>query len=178
MATRTPTPPGTRRGGTVPSRRDLLSAGIFTGLTGIGIAAFAKPDTEPAKGAHRERPSSDAQLIAIGREVATLLDQRKPLEAQWWALPSDTRSHTPDQARTLNAVSEALQPIDDRLDELIDCAIPLRAGGLSAMSAKAMLIRYEMEISHVTEGEMDLGGLEPHERVMWSLLADLTEEAL
>ena len=65
MATQTPTTPSRRSAVTSPSRRDILGAGIFTGLTGIAAAAFAKPDVKPAQGAHRGHPSADSELIAL-----------------------------------------------------------------------------------------------------------------
>ncbi|NPD68299.1 hypothetical protein HN018_19330 [Lichenicola cladoniae] len=155
------------------TRRDLLGAGVgtFTFLTGIAAVANAKPDTQAGEAV--PTPRDDAELIIIGREAADLIEKRRPLEARWWALPADTRQYDNAQRAELYAVSEAMQPIDDRLSELSDRSVVLRAFSRAAMIAKAHLIRHEMEVVHVTAGVLDPEMFDPHEAIVWSLLEDL-----
>ena len=170
MATPIDTPSGTRRAVTAPSRRELMSAAGFTALAGIAAAAIAAPDTAPVEAL----PTDDAELIAIGREAAALVEQRRPLEARWWALPKGCGrlKGSPGHVE-LTAVSDAMTPLDDRLSELADQAIELRATTPDGWIAKAHLIRHEMEVEYVTDGVVELDMMQPHDRVMWSLLGDL-----
>lgn len=160
------------------TRRDLLGAGVgtFTFLTGIGAIAIAKPDAQAVE--VLPAPRDDAELIIIGREAVALIEDRRPLEARWWALPAGTRQYDNAQREELTAVSEAVLPIDDRLSELSDRAVVLRASSREAMIAKAHLLRHEMEVVHVTAGVLDTEMFDPHEATVWSLLEDLLGESV
>ncbi|NPD68912.1 hypothetical protein HN018_02925 [Lichenicola cladoniae] len=135
----------------------------MVGITTAAIAAL--PHAVPS--------SDDAELMAIGREAASLIEKRRPLEARWWSLPAGTRQYDNAQREELTEVSEAMQPIDDRLSDLSDRSLVLRASSREAMIAKAHLIRHEMEVVHVTAGVLDPEMFDPHEAIVWSLLEDL-----
>lgn len=159
------------------SRRDALGAVGFTALAGVAAAAVAKPDAQVAEVLPTTH-TDDAELIAIGREAANLIEQRKPLEARWWALPQDSgsrRKETPEHVE-LHAVGDAMEPIDARLNELADRAMELRATTPKAWIAKARLVRREMEAEFVTNGAIDVDEMQPAGRLTWSLLDDLLGE--
>ena len=83
MATHTTTPPGNSRGGTAPSRRELLSAAGFTALAGIATVAIAKPDAQAAEvlpTAH----GADAQLLALHDQFMGLQAQLDAIDAGEW----------------------------------------------------------------------------------------------
>lgn len=148
------------------------------GILGGGVAAAAITSLSGSAGTQPAPATEDAKLIAIGREAADLIEQRKPLEARYWALPSTSgREDSPHQAE-LHVVSDAMQPIDERLDDLTDRALDLSATTREGMAAKAHLIRYEMRIYHTTGGQMDLAELDFHDRLTWTLLHDLLGEAI
>ncbi len=181
MAVHVLPPPSTCREGTAtgcptarPSRRDFLAAAGFTALAGISAVAIAKPD-RPAF-ASLAPAGDDAELVAIGREAAELIEQRKPREARWWALPRVT-----DPAEwkisgfsvQAHAIANAMEPIDERLEILTKRAMALRATCQEAMAAKARLIRHDIAISHMTDGKVDFETMEAHGRMAWSLFDDL-----
>ena len=141
------------------------SAAGFTVLAGIAAAAIAKPDN--LSGMMPPVPSpNDAELIAIGREAAVLFDQRKPLAARWWTMSAEH----PD----LEAVADAMRPIDERLDELTQQAYDLPASTRDGMAVKARLIQYQMRLIHNDEhGEVEFVSMDPGERLAWSLTEDL-----
>lgn len=143
----------------------------FTTLTGIATVAIAKPDAQPDE--VLLAPQDDAELIAMGREAAALIEKRRPLEARWWAVPADSGRRDHSQRAELHAVSEAMQPIDDRLFEMSDRSVVLRASSREAMIAKAHLLHHEMEVVHVTGGALDIEMFESHERLAWSMIEDL-----
>ncbi len=181
MAVHVLPPPGTCREGaatgcpsTRKSRRDVLGAAGFTALAGIAAVAIAKPDAGAAAGPAALHPD-DAELIAIGREVAELIERRRPLEARWWALPTIDIPRTAGLpgADEPDAVAAAMEPIDNRLDELSDRVLELRATTREAWIAKARLIRHEITISNVSGGEIEFEGMPLSERITWSLLDDL-----
>ena len=158
------------------TRRDMMGAAGFTALAGIAAVAIAKPDAQAAAAP----TTDDAELVAIGREAADLLEQRKPLEARWWALSPATGFRTkggPDHDE-MNAVSDAIQPIDERLEALSDRAMALRATTRNAWIAKARLIRHEIAINNVCSGVMDFEEMPFSERLAWSLVGDLIEGAV
>ena len=74
-------------------------------------------------------------------------------------------------------MAEALEPIDNRLNELVDRAIEFRATAREACSAKAHLIRREMKTGFVTDGVIEVNELQPASRLTWSLLEDLLGKA-
>ena len=148
------------------TRRDLLGAGAFTALTGIAAAAIARPDN--LSGMAATITPDDAELIAIGREAAVLLDQRKPLAAQFWALPAG-----PAKGDELEAIANAMEPIDERMDVLIGRAVTLKASGREAMAAKARLIGYDIWCCHSQSGVLDPEDLGHYDRLTWSLVEDL-----
>jgi hypothetical protein len=83
---------------TTPTRRSALGfsvAAIFAGLT---VPALAIPPM---------RQDQDAQLVAIGREAATLVDEFSRCSAAFFALP--------DGDPTLNQVADAGDPSFFRL---------------------------------------------------------------
>ncbi len=181
MAVHVLPPPGTRREGTATgcpsthkSRRDVLGGAGFTALAGIAAVAIARPDaslTPPPPALHPD----DAELIAIGQEVVDLLEQRRPLEARWWALPTIVLPRTASLpgADKPDAVAAAMEPIDNRLEYLSDRVLELRATTHDAWIAKVRLIRHEIAISNVSGGEMEFEGMPLSERITWSLLDDL-----
>ena len=182
MAGHVLSPPGICREGaatgcpsTRKSRRDVLGAAGFTALAGIAAVAIAKPDAS-AEAAPAALYPDDAELIAIGREAAELIERRKPLEARWWALPpmagGARRRGTPSE-REMNAVARAMEPIDARLDALTERALDLHATCRESLVAKALLVRHDMAISHAGRGQVDLDGMHSGERITWSLLDDL-----
>ena len=125
---------------------------------GAGMAATVTPD--------------DAELIAIGREADALLTERKPLQARWWALPAWTLPGSAEHAE-LNAIGDAIEPIDARLEVLGDRAMTLRATSRDAMAVKAKLIRHDLSVCHVHDRAVAFEAMEPSQRLAWSLVEDL-----
>ena len=153
---------------TPTTRRAMLgSAAGFTVLAGIAAATIAKPDT-PAVEVPPASRGDDAELIAIGREAAALLDQRKLLAVQFWALPAG-----PAKGDELEAVANAMEPIDGRLDALTNHAMTLRSTSRKAMAVKARLIGHDLYVCHAHGGEMAFEAMEPSQRLAWSLVEDL-----
>ena len=151
------------------TRRDLLGAAGGSALAGIATVAVAKPDLPPP----------DAELIAIGCEAAALLDQRKPLDARWWAIPQcagGRRAKGSPEAREVDAIAAALEPIDSRLDELQDRALLLPATTREGMAVKALLIRHELRLNYTFHGHLDLDALDPGQQLTLTLLDDLLGE--
>ena len=158
------------------SRRAVLSASATAALASIAGAAATLPSIAAAEAAQGAHP--DAELIAIGREAASLIEQRKPLEARWWALPAEHCDPDSFHAAESDAVCAAMRPIDNRLDDLLGRALELPAATPEGMAAKAHLIRYEMRIHNSFRGDMDLSELDQHEQLVWALLHDLLGEAV
>ena len=152
------------------TRRGLFHTTGCTTLAGLAAAVVGSEaramETMPAT----DQP--DAELIAIGHEATDLIEQRKPLEARWWAIPKPSSGRfSPAANLEAEAVSDALQPIDKRLEALSDRAIDLQAITHEGRAAKARLIRHEIRICNVTEGRLDLEEMAFVERMTWSLLA-------
>ncbi|NPD69323.1 hypothetical protein HN018_22755 (plasmid) [Lichenicola cladoniae] len=147
------------------SRRELLKGGAISALVGVATVVLTAP-------ASADR-GADAELIAIGREAVALIEKRKPLEARWWAIPTGGDYNDPAIKTELDTVSDAMVPIDDRLSEMADRAVELRAHSREAMIAKAWLVHHEMKVVHVSDGVVDTDRFEPHELLAWSLLEDL-----
>ena len=144
------------------TRRGVLGGGVAVAAV-AGIAAPQAVASSP----------DDAELIAIGREAADLVEQRKPLEVRWWALPR-TSGRTDSPHRTeLHAISYAMEPIDTRLQELADRAMQIQATSRAGFIAKAHLARHEMKVAHVSDGELDIEEFNADERLVWGLLDDL-----
>ena len=158
------------------TRRALMGNAGVAALATVLITTPNAQAIEPVS----VNPHPDAELIAIGREAADLIEQRKPLEVRWWALPRDSgsrRKGTPEQVE-LHAVGDAMEPIDARLDELADRAMELRATTREGWIAKARLIRREMQTECVTEGAIEVDEMQPSGRLTRSLLDDLLGEVV
>ena len=78
----------------------------------------------------------------------------------------------------MNTVGDAIGLIDDRLTELSDRAVELRATTREGQIAKAHLIRHEMEMEYVTSGVLEHDTMQPHDKIVWSLLSDMLGEAI
>ena len=159
-----------------PTRRSLLVRAGGLVLAGVAAVAVARPDAAPVE----VLSADDAELIAIGREAAALIEQYRPLEARWWALPQgsgSSRKGTQEHVE-FHAAADAMAPIDARLNKLADRVMELRATTRETWIVKARLIRREMQTEFVTNGAIELDEMQPSGRLTWSLLDDLLGEAV
>ena len=154
------------------TRRVMMGNAGMAALAAIAAVAITAPDA-PAVAVLPTPRGDDAELVAIGRETAAVLDQRKPLDVRWWGLPPDASKRGTASNIELMAVADALEPIDNRLQQLSDRMLELRATTREAWIAKARLIRREIESCNVTEGVIDFDGMPDSERLAWSLAEDL-----
>jgi hypothetical protein len=111
---------------TTPARRSA---------DGFSLAAFTAGLTVPALAA---QPNPDAELIAIGREAAPLVDEFDRHTAAFFALPEGD----PAIERTAQAGDQSF----DRLRGLATQAAPLRATTLDGLAAKGILLRHLMTL--------------------------------
>jgi hypothetical protein len=142
---------------TTPTQRSTL---------GFSVAAFAAALATPALAAG---VNPDAELIAIGREAAPLVDEFDRYTAAFFALP--------DGDPGIKRAGHAGDRSYDRLRELVAQAMPLRAATLNGLAAKAILLRHLMLLEfgerHVfVSDETDLTDL------TWSLVSDLAGSAV
>lgn len=147
-----------------PTRRHLIA-----GISALPLAGLAA--AVPAATLAATHP--DAELVAIGHETAALIEQRRPLEVQWWTLPPEPGDQTAAEKAELQAVADALEPIDGRLDHLLDRALELPATTREGIATKARLIRHELRLCHSSDGVMEFASMDPGERLAWSLSEDL-----
>ena len=146
------------------TRRALMGNAGMAALAGIAGAAIVMPDK--LSGMMPSAPSPDAELIAIGREANALLEQRRPLAARWWTM---SERH-PD----LEAVANAMEPIDERLDDLTQRARELPATTREGMGVKGRLIQHQLRLIHNDdEGAVEFVSMDPGARLAWSLAEDL-----
>jgi hypothetical protein len=144
---------------TTPTRRSALGFSAAAIVAGLTVPALAIPPT---------RPNPDAELVAIGREAATLVDEFNRCSAAFFTLP--------DGDPTLVRAADAGDPSFFRLEELVTQVTPLRATTLIGLAAKAILLRHLIILEFGTGGVF-VSDDTPLTDLMWSLTYDLAGSA-
>lgn len=137
-----------------------MKASISRRLLCAGIPAAA---LMPATALANLTAHPDAELIAIGREALLLIEEYERFIAAWYALP---KNH-PD----FNRVADLAQPASDRLDELLEQAMPIRASTQDGYRVKAAILQHELRCFYRIAGVMTFEN--PAGKMAWSLVCDM-----
>ena len=127
-----------------PMRRDLLGAVSFTALAGIAAVTIARPDMQNPTSPTLQ--ANDAELIAIGRPDASLLD----LSDQFMALQVEIDAVN---ARLIDTTDEDMDTVVSRQSRIMDEMDRLTATTLAGHRARAATL--EKWYSRGREGEFD-----------------------
>ena len=136
-------------------RRSLLG-GVAAALALAPAAAMPAPAT-----------SADAELIAMGREARPLIAEYERLTHLFFTAST--------QAERFQA-SDDSDPAYERLDELFDQALELRATTLEGFKAKALLLQHGLRSANRMDGHVTFS--DPEQEMAWSLVADLLGNGL
>jgi hypothetical protein len=140
----------------------LALSGVTAARAAAGGMVAIPPSVDRASPA---RP--DAELIAIGAEAKLLAEQWHSLLKTWWTLKVESAD--------LEPLGSEMQVPHDRLCDLADRAVALRASTLEGMQAKAILLQHAFRVECEEEdGEMQM---DADQKLVWSLLCDMTGRA-
>ena len=158
-------------------RRSLLASGAALLLGGCAAApAFASAAAMASKGltstetlcaGGRQIAHPDAALLSIGREAVPLIAEYQRNLVAFFALPS---GH-PD----LEKVSALNNAPAERLEALLEAALPLRPTTLPGFAAKARLLRWQVLLQH---GDPETETVERHAGMEMVLALALCDDLL
>ena len=154
-----------------PSRRDLLGAAGFTALTGIAVAAIARPDAQAVEGISPASGGDVALIAACDRFMvlqAGLYASYAKEREQHDALKKQGVLYRQLQAFEMEVEAERT-PLQDEQVELLDQIEDLEASTLAGQRARARVLMAWYEVGN---------GGEHHVVLEWHRLAPLFRDLL